>query len=403
MTTMTKSFNNTNTKRSGDFIPEKNLWCREVYWKIVEDQLGFCPFKEMNGCHLRSCNRESHECRGAHNASELKPFKHIQEYNLINKSTYNWSQLFFDIISVIQKDGALMKSEEHLRILANLSTMNFFEVIRTWRDLACFYRKIAKELPSQKCAVGIAPSSSGFTYSEEVPKFFLSPNIEDIAWSFVRLTRWCPEHQKFKQAIETNQSITIWDMCLATGLNCKEGIHETNEKICEEDFLTSKCSCPTQEQIYAKQDEIEAKILDISNKILEIIKQEKIINEQLSSDGFVQTKSRKGKKADPKIEPKIDPKIELTQQMIQLKEELKNLLTSRLIHYSEFGMEPFEIQYQKWTEKKEAKARLVAENQAKVAENQAKVSNKESWEHGLVDNAKITKPVVKISKLGAKK
>ena len=394
MTTMAKSFNNTYTihKKTKSSNPEKNLWCREVYWKVVESQLGFRPFKETNGCHLRSCNRESHECRGAHNASELKPFKHIQEFNRVDKATYNWSQLFFEIISTLQRDGTRIKSEEHKRILANVPTMNFFEAIRTWREMACFYRKIAKELPSQKHVNRLPPSSTGFTYSEDVPRFYIGSNLEDTAWSFERLNRMCPEHQKFKRSIQSKQLITIWDICLATGLNCKDGIHETNEKICEEDFLTGKCSCQTLEQISAKQDELQSKIFEASNMMQEIIKQDNDVKEESSGDGFVQAKSRKAKKP----QQKVDPKVELTQQIIQFKKELEELLVSRLVHYSELGMVPFETQYSKWTEEKKAKAKLAAESQPKA-------SGKESWDHGLVDNAKITKPVVKISKLGAKK
>jgi hypothetical protein len=131
---------------------------------VIEDHLGFRPFKETNGCHLRRCNRESHDCRGAHNASELKAFKHIQQFQRLDKATYNWSLLFFEIISVLQKDGERIKLDEHKRILSNVSTMNFFEAIRTWRTMACYYRKIAKELPSQKIAKGLAPNSIGFTY-----------------------------------------------------------------------------------------------------------------------------------------------------------------------------------------------------------------------------------------------
>jgi hypothetical protein len=394
MTTITRSFNNTNTyttsKKTGVSNPEKNLWCREVYWKVIESQLGFRPFKETNGCHLRSCNRESHECRGAHNASELKPFKHIKEFNRIDKATYNWSQLFFEIISNLQRDGARIKSEEHKRILSNVSTMNFFEAIRTWREMACFYRKIAKELPSQKTVKGLPTSSTGFTYSEDVPGFYIGSNLEDTAWSFERITRWCPEHQKFKRSIQSNQLITIWDICLATGLNCKEGIHEMNEKICEEDFLTGKCSCQTLELISAKQDELQDKILEASTKMQDIIKQENAAKEESSSDGFVQAKNR-----SKKPQQKIDPKVELIQQINQFKKKLEELLVSRLVHYSELGMVPFETQYAKWTEEREA-TKLAAESQPKA-------SCKESWDHDLVDNAKITKPVVKISKLGAKK
>jgi hypothetical protein len=391
MTTLTKSYNNNTytAKKSGPSNPEKNLWCREVYWKVIEGNLGYRPFKETNGCHLRNCNREACECRGAHTIDELKPFKHIQDFNRLDKATYNWAALHDAIITCLQTNGTKVKSEEHKRILSGISSMNFFEAIRTWREMACHYRKIAKELPSQKVAKNLTPGSSGFAYSEDVPGFYLVSSFEDTAWSFERLTRWCPEHQKFKRAIQSKQPITIWDICLATGLNCKEGIHEINEKICEEDFLTGKCSCQTLEHISINQNEIQTKILEASNKIQDIIKEEAELNAEILEDGFVQAKSRKGKKQALKT----DPKVELAQQISKLKKELEQLLTSRPIHYSEFGMVPFETQYAKFIEEKEAKT--------KIAAAQAQAS-KESWDHGLVENAKITKPVVKISKLGKK-
>lgn len=398
MTTLNKSYNNntyTAPKKAGTSNPEKNLWCREVYWKVIEGKLGYRPFKETNGCHLRNCNRESCDCRGAHSADELKPFKHIQEFNRLDKATYNWAALHDAIITTLQTNSSKIKSEEHKRILSGIPTMNFFEAIRTWREMACFYRKIAKELPSQKVAKNLAPGSSGFAYSEEVPGFYLPASFEDTAWSFERLTRWCPEHQKFKRAIQSNQLITIWDICLATGLNCKEGIHETNEKICEEDFLTGKCSCQTFEQISIKQDEIQSKILEASNKIQEIIKEAYEFKPDSSNDGFVQAKSRRGKKQVSKA----DPKTELTQQICQLKKELEELISGRLIHYSELGMTPFETLYDKFLEEKEAKAQIAAAQ----AQSTPAAPVKQSWDHGLVENAKITKPVVKIAKLGAKK
>ena len=61
-------------------------------------------------------------------------------------------------------------------------------------------------------------------------------------------------------------------------------------------------------------------------------------------------------------------------------------------------MGPFESQYTKFLEEKEANAKIAA---AQASSTPAPA--KQSWDHGLVENAKITKPVVKIAKLGAKK
>jgi hypothetical protein len=389
MTTITKPFNNTTTntntntsyKKTVTSNSEKNLWCRDVIWKVIVDDFGFSPFKETNGCRLHSCNRAPYECRGAHNITELKPFKHIQMFNHLDKATYNWSSLFFEIISSLQKDRSRVKSNEHKRILANVSTMNFFEVIRTWREMACYYRKLAKELPSRKSVKKYDSGSTEFNYAEDVPKFYLSSDIEDTVWSMERLTRLCPEHQKFKLSIKSKQLVTIWDICLATGMNCKDGVHEINEKICEEDFLYGKCSCQLIEHFNTKQDELVANILDVSNKIIEFINHESEIKEVTHSS------DRKSKKA----QQNVDPKIKLTCQLNQYKKELEHMCKSRLIHYSDFGMVSFEIQYQKWIKEKKEKDTI------------SKAVVKESWDHGLIDNYKITKQVVKISKFGTKK
>jgi hypothetical protein len=220
---------------------------------------------------------------------------------------------------------------------------------------------------------------------EEVPGFHLSYNFEDVAWSFERTTRWCVQHQKFKKAIQTKQLLTIWDICLATGINCKDGVHELNEKICEEDFLTGRCSCQTHEEISVKYDKMGVKLLEISDKLDSLTKLE-IAN---SSDGFAPVKNKKQAK-------KTDPKLELVGQIYQLKSQMDALLISRQIHYSELGMIPLNTQYKRWLEEKEAKAKIEAEIKSKSPV-------KESWDHGLDDNAKITKPVVKIVKFGGKK
>ena len=381
MTALAKSHTNYTVKTQ-----EKIFWCRKFYGDEIIRNLGYSPFNRTIGC---ICNRKSHECRGAHTAEEISPLKHTQQFNHINKVTFNWSQLYSEIIYILQKDKLRLKSEEHKRYLDNVSTMNFFDAIRTWREMACFYRKIAKELQFQPNLKDITSSSSDFSHSEDVPGFYLGSNLEDTAWSIERLARWCPEHQKFKCSIQSKQLVNIWDICLATGLNCKNGVHEINEKICEEDFLTGKCSCQTLKEISTNQDNLIAKILEASNKIQEIIKQESTPKKESYENGFIQAKSRKSKK----YQQNIDPKNVLVYQISQYKKDLEKLQVSRQIHYSELGMVPFEIQYSRWTEEK---------NKV-ITDNQPKAFIKESWEHDLIDNTKITKSVVKIKKFGAKK
>lgn len=389
MSTINRSFTNTNTNT--DRTPEKNLWCRDTAWKVIQNRLGFNPFRETNGCRLRICTRDPTECRGAHTIEELKPFKYIQDFKQLNKATYNWPQLFTEIKSVLQKELPKIKLDKHKQMLSNLSTMSFFEVIHIWKELACYNRKIAKELSSCKFN-GTSPSidTDGFTNSEDVPTFNIHPKHEDIAWSFERTTKWCQQNQKFKQNIKNKQYMTIWDICLATGLNCKDGVHEINEKLCEEDFLTGKCSCQTLDQISVKREQLKAKIQDAYAKIKEITEESRK-NEDFIDD-FIQIMNRKNKQQ--KI--KIDPKVELNSQIFKYKKELDEILNNRYIHYSDFGMVPFETQYKTWLEIKQAKEKLAAEAALKAAAKEVQVDV-------LIETPKVTKPVVKVTKLGCKK
>lgn len=379
MSNNTKSSNQYNTASKRSTIPqEKNLWCREVYWKVIEEELGYRPFKETNGCHLRYCNRDPEECRGAHTIEDLKPFKHVLQFERLDKAKYNWALLYSSIIDILQKDSERVNNEDHKRTLATVPTMNFFEAMRTWREMACYYRKTAKELPSKKSVSGLTPGSNGYAYSEDVPGFYLPSNQEETAWCFSRLTRWCGDHLKIKQASKSKRLVTIWDICLATGLNCKDGVHEISQKICEDDFLTGSCSCETFEEIANKQDVLEAKILELTTQMVELVKDG-------VTEGFSKPQSKKAQKADPKIQ--------IPKQITYYKNQLESLFANRQMHYTEYGMIPFFKQYELF---KEEQTRLKEEAKAKLA-------IKESWDHGLVDNAKITKPVVKVSKFGKKK
>jgi hypothetical protein len=93
---------------------------------------------------------------------------------------------------------------------------------------------------------------------------------------------------------------------------------------------------------------------------------------------------------------KTDPKTELNLQISKFKKELDEIMNHRYIHYSDFGMVPFETQYNTWLEIKQAKEKLAAEAALKAAAKEAQVDV-------LIETPKITKPVVKITKLGCKK
>ena len=323
---------------------EKNLWCREVYWKVIETNLGYRPFKESNGCRLRYCNRDAQNCRGAHTKEELSVFKHITDFNNIDKSKYNWVYLYNQIIDVLEKSNSKVILKEHKENINNIKSLNFFDVLRLWRDYACYYRKLIKELPSKSISQKYPSHTSGYTYSDDVPDFKLHPKIEETAWCLSRLCRWCPEHLKFREAIQKKQLVTIWDICLATGINCKEGVHEFSEKICEDDFLNGSCSCDSLQSIIEKVENIQT-LMKSAN----------------------------------------------VTQLNKYKKDLESLLNGRLLHYSEYGMIPFNQQLKNYIDEQ---AKQVIVTQQPII--------KDACFHDLIETKTIAKPVVKVIKLGKK-
>lgn len=263
-----------------------NLLCRDAYCSLIKSEVNFPFFKEYNGCHVRKCRNTEDKCRGAHDERKIKKLQHIIKYDNMDKSKYNWVKLYIDIIETIKRENNKIKIDMYKNKINNIDRLNFIELIQLWRELACYYRKIAKDKSMQ-----------------DVPTFYLSENYEDVSWTFERITRKCPIYEKFMKSLENKEQITIWDVCLGTGINCKEGIHNDNEMLCIDDFLTGNCECN-------KTDTINKKI-----------------------------------------------------------------------HYTEYGMLPFDIQYQNY-----------------LLENE---NSKKEWDRDIIEE-QVKKPVIKIGKIGKK-
>ena len=380
----TKVYNNKNTLTSES---TQNLWCRDTYWQHITNVLGYSPFKETNGCRLRQCQFEAGTCRGAHCAKDLKPLKHISSYNRLDKAKYNWVQLYNGIVSSLQTNGPKVILEEHKRKIADVATMNFIQTIQMWREFACYYRKIAKEIPFKRASGNAATlHSSGYKYSDDVPGFYLDGTLEDTAWAFERLTRYCPTHKAMEANIARKHQITVWDLCLATGVNCKEGVHYADEHICPDNFLTGTCSCPSKESLEAKEVELQMKKIELTTQLTKLIEEEASKETDGWSSGGGKKKS-KGKTTDPKQE--------LRNQITMINNEIAEVEgTPRMIHYTEQGMIPFVQQLANFHAEEEAK------KLAPPVEEQAKP--KESWDHGIETVAAVPK-AIKVTKLGGKK
>ena len=319
------------TRTSNDST--QNLWCRNMLWQHIVESIGRPAntiFDEKKGCKLQCCNKSSIECRGAHSLSDLKILPYIEKYNNLNKSKFNWVELYLNILNILKKDLARVKKIEHKCLLKNINSMNFIEVIKLWRNMARYYNKIVKELPNRKDSNSHETvHESGFTFSDDVPLFKISDELEDYAWAFVRLTDYCKLNQKVEESLDNGNLITVWDLCLATGLNCKEGVHTKSEKLCIDNFLSGKCSCFSMKELEAQEIILLKKLIELSNKLVSMIEDK----------NWNLVKSKKNKQ-------KIT-KIEVYQEILNLESQIKNL-QSRFIHYTELGMKPFNEQYKEY-------------------------------------------------------
>jgi len=339
----------------------KNLWCRDAYVSFIKRKLGRNPFKEGRGCHIRECTLGTN-CRGAHSADEIRLLPHIFNWEKTDKSTYNFPEVYEEILSIInQQKYTLKDTSEFKSRLEKVNELNFIELIQLWRELACHYRKIAKEIPRKRDWQSPEPPkthSSGYVFSNDVPGFYLTEKVEDNMWAFERMTRICKTRTAFINRINKRDStITIWDVCCGDK-NCKEGFHHNNEHICFDDFLNGKCDCISKEKYDTDKKQLEDDIADIKNKLAE--------------------NTLKSKRREQLISVLENKQI-----------QLENF--DRKIHYTEDsnkskGMKPFYIQYAEHLLKKK-------EDEEKKKEEEEN-KEKPSWDHSL---AKKEGKVIKIS------
>ena len=284
MSTNNKSFNNFTTD------PVKNLWCRDAMWPEVIKAAKYNPFVQYNGCKLRKCKYNHDECRGAHSFEDIKPYPHIRNFNRLDKNKYAWCNLYFEIISSLKSNLPMVILVEHKNKIADVLTKNFIEIIQLWREMACYYRKLAKEIPRRDSNNSAAATKhpSGYTWFEDVPQFNLDNNTEDTAWAFERITRFCSIHEKMLLNICNHTTFTVWDLCVASGINCKEGVHYLDEHLCVSDFLTGTCSCPTKESLNEQEIALLNKSSDLVNQLTKIVESKK-------SNDFTNIKTSKKK------------------------------------------------------------------------------------------------------------
>ena len=297
----------------------KNLFCRDTYWKLINDLYGCNVFSNLPGSRLRDCTF-CDKCRGAHLESEIVTLPHIENFNKMDKSKIDLVAIYLNIRDVFELEKNKVINPDFKKKINNYLDLNLVELMNLWFDITCYHRKIKKE-------ISLDPKfKSEFKNISQIPYFGL--DNEDLIWSFERITKLCPVNQELIRKINSNsEKPNIWDMCLAS-INCKLGCHNTSYMVCVDDLLEGKCSCP-------KLEDFESEKENIRNNI-------KSLEEE-----YKNTNKKKKKSITKKIE--------------ELKSELGGF--SRKIHLTEKGLLPFSKQYEVYENKQKEANNVEKERQ----------------------------------------
>jgi hypothetical protein len=347
----------------------KKLWCTSIYCQNLVRNLG------INIQGIIPCTRA--ECPGAHSDGDFQVFPYITKYNSLDKKSYNWVKLFNVIKKTLTNDLPKVREPDQIKKIEDFSQLNFIQLIQLWIDISLHHRRLAKnDVPKEN---PIGKLYFGYKVSSDVPLFELSID-EDPAWCFERLTRLCQKNTDFWNKVNQNNSVYAREVCAATGVNCRDGVHHISEKLCTDDFLTGKCSCESVEDIEKFESEANIKIQELEEKYNELVEEERKAIEE--NDGWIV--NRKPKRKGRSSHTIIDPKEKVKQEISELRQQIADKKESRMIHYSELGVKPFEQAYQEY---------LVAEEERKKLEEEQKLNEPKL---GITGDA----PVVKVSKLG---
>ena len=342
-------------------ITTKNLWCRDARAKYIINSLGYSPFRQARGSNIRECSYGD-SCRGAHRLEEIRLLPHINRWNRVDKKNYDFPGMFCNIKDVLLKDAVKIREiDPNYRKLNNIENINVIQLIQLWKELACYYRKIAKEIPRKrdwKSTIPPKTHDSGYVFSDEVPGFYLDEKYDDNVWALERTTHYCNNHNDFKKKIDNKEQIIIWDLCLGES-NCKEGIHHLDEMLCIDNFLTGSCDCKSKEEFDTYKTGLKDEIEIIEDKLNTVLKPKQI-------ESFKASLFRK-------------------------KAEFNNL--QRKLHFTDSGMIPYDQQ-------KIAYDKKILEDKA-IAEAILAKTIKPAWDYNISKTGEVN--VGKVIKLSLKK
>lgn len=325
----------------------KNLYCRDTYWQIIRNKLGFNPFINVPGSRLRNCKFGSN-CRGAHSEDELIMLPNIKEFEKKPKNELDLVSIYQTILLALNRDKNRVRKEDFKNEIEQVlqdskkETPDFIYTLQTWRIITSYHRKIIKLMKQGKY------TENEFSSIDQIPQFIIS-NEED-AWCIERLTKLCPIHQEMLNSIKNNKKISVRDLCCAS-INCKEGGHYLDEIYCNDDINYGECGCLDKNTFNSQKQDLENKIKYYQNKL---------------------GKSKNKKNFENKIKF-------LNQQYVSL---------MRKKHLTEEGLQSFKSQYKLYLEK--------VEKQKIIEQKRKELSNQDT--ENIINQRKFMKVKNKLKK-----
>ena len=332
----------------------KDYICRQTIVQSIIKETGMNQFE--SNVNTKPCTFGD-ICRGAHSIETMKIKPHIYQWKKIDKSKFDFINIHMEVLKSIKENKQKMfPNNIFSERVSMIDGLNFIELINLWRELACYYRKIGKELPrknSWKLSVQPKPHVSGYIFSDEIPYFSLN-DIEDYIWGFERVTILCKKEQVLKKKINDYDTISMNDICLSSS-NCKDGVHNIDELLCISDFLTGSCECEKKESFDMKHSNLIQEKQQLTNKL---------------QNNLYQKDRDIAKNALNKISSQINKH-------------------KRKLHYTDDGMIPYNIQYSEYVAKKNL--------ERKQKEEQIN-SNPQIWEHNIIENTQSSVRKISLKK-----
>lgn len=261
----------------------KTTWCRAYYGQYL-NKLGY------NIIDIFPC-RYGAECRGVHDISELVVKPHIHKWMRQSMARINIMNIMNNIMDVIEKSKDMVTSTKYRGIIQTTPRMRFDELLTFWYDITCYHRRIAKDLHTMRSWANPKskpPPTEGFFFKEEVPCFYLEN--EDDVWALERTLHMCPMYMALSTSTTSVKNLCCGDV------NCKDGVHSTDNLVCIDNMLTGTCKCMTKTQIDMMKQQL-------SDEIASLYKQ---METSVDEDGFTFVLSKKVKHdMNQKIQSKV--------------------------------------------------------------------------------------------------